>query len=77
MRKAGFEVARVKGSHHFLRHPDGRGTVVPVHAGETIGPGLLAATMEDERAANTALADDPVRYVDMEREFRTDLYPEP
>ena len=47
MRKAGFEVARIKGSHQFLRHPDGRGTVVPVHAGETIGPGLLAAILRD------------------------------
>ena len=40
--KAGFEVARTKGSHHFMRHEDGRTTVVPVHAGEIIGPGLLA-----------------------------------
>ena len=24
-----FEVVRVKGSHHFLRHSDGRVTVVP------------------------------------------------
>jgi predicted RNA binding protein YcfA (HicA-like mRNA interferase family) len=38
----GFEVARARGSHHFLRHPDGRAIVVPVHAGETIGPGLMA-----------------------------------
>lgn len=47
LRKAGFQVARVKGSHHFLRHPDGRGTVVPVHSGETIGPGLLSAILLD------------------------------
>ncbi len=47
LKRAGFEVARVKGSHHFLRHADGRGTVVPVHAGETIGPGLLAAILRD------------------------------
>lgn len=47
LRKAGFEVARIKGSHHFLRHADGRATVVPVHAGETIGPGLLAAILRD------------------------------
>ena len=47
LRKAGFEVTRIKGSHHFLRHSDGRGTVVPVHAGETIGPGLLAAILRD------------------------------
>jgi predicted RNA binding protein YcfA (HicA-like mRNA interferase family) len=37
---AGFEVARVKGSHYFLQHADGRVTVVPVHPEETIGPAL-------------------------------------
>lgn len=37
-----FAVVRVRGSHHFLRHVDGRAIVVPVHAGETIGPGLMA-----------------------------------
>jgi predicted RNA binding protein YcfA (HicA-like mRNA interferase family) len=26
--KVGFQVIRVKGSHHFLRHQDGRATVV-------------------------------------------------
>ncbi|MGD0436739.1 MAG: type II toxin-antitoxin system HicA family toxin [Bryobacteraceae bacterium] len=36
----GFQVTRVRGSHHFLRHRDGRVTVVPIHSGETIGPGL-------------------------------------
>ena len=39
--KTDFEVIRVRGSHHFLRHVDGRAIVVPVHAGETIGPGLM------------------------------------
>jgi predicted RNA binding protein YcfA (HicA-like mRNA interferase family) len=39
--RGGFLVVRVRGSHHFLRHKDGRTTVVPVHSGETIGPGLL------------------------------------
>jgi predicted RNA binding protein YcfA (HicA-like mRNA interferase family) len=47
LRKAGFEVVRIKGSHHFLRHADGRGTVVPVHSGEIIGPGLLTAILRD------------------------------
>jgi predicted RNA binding protein YcfA (HicA-like mRNA interferase family) len=45
--KLGFEVVRKKGSHHFLRHPDGRCTVVPVHRGETIGKGLLAQIIRD------------------------------
>jgi predicted RNA binding protein YcfA (HicA-like mRNA interferase family) len=43
----GFAVVRVKGSHHFLRHADGRCTVVPVHAGETLGPGLLIQILRD------------------------------
>lgn len=37
LRKAGFEVVRIRGSHHFLRHVDGRATVIPAHAKETIG----------------------------------------
>jgi predicted RNA binding protein YcfA (HicA-like mRNA interferase family) len=41
----GFETVRVKGSHHFLRHSDGRKTVVPVHSGESIGPGLLSSIL--------------------------------
>lgn len=45
--KTGFEVVRIKGSHHFLQHPDGRVTVVPVHAGETIGPGLMSKILRD------------------------------
>ena len=45
--KAGFSVLRVKGSHHFLRHQDGRSTVVPAHSGETIGPGLLHKILRD------------------------------
>jgi predicted RNA binding protein YcfA (HicA-like mRNA interferase family) len=47
--KTGFGVLRVKGSHHFLRHEDGRSTVVPVHSGETIGPGLLHKILRDCR----------------------------
>jgi predicted RNA binding protein YcfA (HicA-like mRNA interferase family) len=45
--RAGFEEVRVRGSHHFLRHADGRATVVPVHAGEVIGPGLLHRILRD------------------------------
>jgi len=45
--RSGFEVTRIKGSHHFLRHPDGRVTVVPVHSGETVGPGLLSKILND------------------------------
>ena len=45
--RLGFEVIRTKGSHHFLKHPDGRCTVVPVHRGESVGRGLLAQILRD------------------------------
>ena len=45
--RAGFSVVRTRSSHHFLRHLDGRTTVVPVHAGETIGPGLMSKILRD------------------------------
>jgi len=45
--KFGFKVARIKGSHHFLKHEDGRATVVPVHRGESVGPGLLNKISKD------------------------------
>jgi predicted RNA binding protein YcfA (HicA-like mRNA interferase family) len=45
--KAGFETIRIRGSHHYIRHPDGRSTVIPVHAGETIGSGLMAKILKD------------------------------
>ncbi len=47
LRKLGFEVIRTKGSHYFLRHPDGRSTVIPVHRGEIIGRGLFAQILRD------------------------------
>jgi predicted RNA binding protein YcfA (HicA-like mRNA interferase family) len=44
---AGFSVVRVRGSHHMLRHADGRITTVPVHSGEIIGVGLLSRILRD------------------------------
>ena len=45
--RVGFQIVRVRGSHHFLRHENGRSTVIPVHSGETIGPGLLQKVLKD------------------------------
>lgn len=47
LKKAGFSIVRVRGSHHFVQHPDGRSTVVPVHAGENVGPGLISKILRD------------------------------
>lgn len=55
----GFVVRRKRGSHAFLRHPDGRATVVPVHAGETIGPGLLSKILRDAELSREDLRRPP------------------
>jgi predicted RNA binding protein YcfA (HicA-like mRNA interferase family) len=47
LEKAGFKVARVTGSHHIMRHPDGRGTTVPFHAGRDVAKGTLRGILAD------------------------------
>jgi len=39
--RIGFKVIRQEGSHVFLRHDDGRTTVVPNHPGRKLDRGLL------------------------------------
>lgn len=46
LEKLGFEKIHGKGSHVRFKHPDGRRTVIPVHAGEDIGTGLLNAILK-------------------------------
>ena len=41
LERAGFELARVSGSHHVMRHPDGRRVSVPVHRGHDLPKGTL------------------------------------
>jgi predicted RNA binding protein YcfA (HicA-like mRNA interferase family) len=47
LKRAGFVVVRVTGSHHVMNHPDGRRTVVPVHAGQDIKRGLMRKIIDD------------------------------
>lgn len=47
LNQCGFEVFRIKGSHHFLKHIDERSTVIPVHGKETIGIGLFYKILKD------------------------------
>ena len=35
------------GSHHTMRHPDGRGTTVPVHPGRDVAKGTLRGMLAD------------------------------
>jgi len=45
--RLGFGEIRQKGSHKQFRHPDGRGTTVPFHAGRDISPTLLRKIAKD------------------------------
>lgn len=57
LKRFGFQEVPIRGSHHYLRHPDGRSTVVPAHAGETIGPGLLSKILRDAEISKAGLSD--------------------
>lgn len=41
LNKSGFIVLRQEGSHIFLKHLDGRTTVIPNHPGDKLDRGLL------------------------------------
>jgi predicted RNA binding protein YcfA (HicA-like mRNA interferase family) len=57
LERLGFQLHRIRGSHHYhLRHPDGRSTVVPVHAGEDIGPGPFSKILRDCKLTREELA---------------------
>ncbi len=45
--KAGYTVARSRGSHRFLRHRTGRSMVFAFHDGETIGGRMLSRVLKD------------------------------
>ena len=47
LERDGFKVARVRGSHHIMRHADGRGTTVPVHQGRDVAKGTLRGILAD------------------------------
>ena len=46
--KLGFIYSRTTGSHMVYKHPDGRKTTIPHHAGEEIGPGLLTKIIKKD-----------------------------
>jgi predicted RNA binding protein YcfA (HicA-like mRNA interferase family) len=44
----GFILVRVNGSHHRLKHSDGRVTTVPVHKNEDLPKGLLRKIIRED-----------------------------
>ena len=47
LEKIGFKTVRQKGSHVQMEHENGRLVTIPVHAGKTIGKGLLRKILRD------------------------------
>lgn len=44
----GFVVLRINGSHHRLKHADGRMATVPVHTNRSLPKGLLRKIIRDD-----------------------------
>ncbi len=44
----GFTVVRINGSHHRLKHIDGRLTTIPVHKNEDLPKGLLRKIIRED-----------------------------
>jgi predicted RNA binding protein YcfA (HicA-like mRNA interferase family) len=56
LQATGFILTATRGSHHRLKHPDGRATTVPVHAGKDVPKGTLRSILRD-----TGLSADELR----------------
>jgi predicted RNA binding protein YcfA (HicA-like mRNA interferase family) len=48
LQQLGFIVVRVNGSHHRLKHVDGRVTTVPVHKNDDLPKGLLRKIVRED-----------------------------
>ena len=48
LQNIGFVIVRINGSHHRLKHPDGRVTTVPVHKNQDLPKGLLRKIIRED-----------------------------
>ena len=55
LQKIGFKVVRQKGSHVRVKHEDNRAVTIPIHAGKTIGKGLLLKILRDAEVTKDEL----------------------
>jgi len=46
--KIGFVLVRINGSHHRLKHPDGRITTIPVHRNDELPKGLFRKIIRED-----------------------------
>jgi len=52
LEKMGFVVIRINGSHHRLKHSDGRITTVPVHKNKDLPKGLIRIIIKEDLEMN-------------------------
>lgn len=52
LEKFGFSVIRINGSHHRMKHSDGRITTVPVHKNDPLPKGLLRKILREDIKLN-------------------------
>ena len=48
LEKFGFTVIRINGSHHRMKHADGRITTIPVHKNISLPKGLLRKILRED-----------------------------
>ncbi len=48
LERIGFTIVRINGSHHRLKHSDGRITTIPVHKNDPIPKGLLRKIIRED-----------------------------
>ena len=48
LEQLGFRVVRINGSHHRMKHDDGRVTTIPVHKNEDLPKGLLRKIVRED-----------------------------
>jgi predicted RNA binding protein YcfA (HicA-like mRNA interferase family) len=48
LEKIGFAVIRINGSHHRMKHADGRVTTIPVHKNEDLPKGLMRKIIRED-----------------------------
>ncbi len=48
LQELGFTVIRINGSHHRMKHPDGRITTIPLHKNDPLPKGLLRKIIRED-----------------------------
>ncbi len=48
LEKMGFVVMRINGSHHRMKHEDGRVTTIPVHKNDDLPKGLMRKIIRED-----------------------------